>query len=105
MHKESIAVMALLTLMVSGCATSDDGAAVARAAVNTGLVAASIAGYGSPTNINCELQSSEYERSVCIKRNDEINAARANINQPLPKTSFEVEDSSASSVVKFGVAR
>lgn len=78
MTKYRIVFISLLTSLAFGCATSDDVAAVGRAAVNTGLVAASVAagGSGSLRPENCELAKSEYERNDCQRRNSEIKAAR-----------------------------
>lgn len=79
MNMYRIAFISLLTPIASGCATSDDVAAVGRAAVNTGLVAASVAAGGTGSFIpeNCELAKSEYERGDCQRRNREIEAARS----------------------------
>jgi hypothetical protein len=104
MGKYSITLMSLLSLLAIGCATSDDLATVGRTTIDTGLVAASAVGFGSLTPENCELAKPDV-RDECIRRNSEIKAARESANQPLPKASVEVTESSATSTLKIGVVR
>jgi len=75
MTRKSIASLCLLSLLVIGCAASDDRAAVARAVVNTGLAATAVALSAPMVIENCELQKSEYDRGACIRKNSEIKAA------------------------------